>query len=159
MLDPPTKKWDVVVVPGAPVVALAEHKLLLGSQALNGLTGDASGGEGVAGIVELSVGETGLDGAPILGETKWMQVDAPAMDVLKFDPDWKPVLPRHKAERDQELQEAFQLVSVNGKVKVLMGPRLTSNQGIDRPAAGNAGSHAPGGYVAEQAGYVAGVHG
>ena len=49
--------------------------------------------------------KAGLDGAPILCETKWMQVDPPAKNVLKFDPDWKPVLSRHKAERDQQGQE------------------------------------------------------
>jgi hypothetical protein len=159
MINPPTKKWDVVVVPGAPAVALAERKLLLGRQAVDGLTCDASGGEGVAGIVELSALKAGLDGAPILGETKWMQVDPPAKSVLKFDPGWKPVLSRHKAARDQQGQEPFQLVSINGKVKILMGPRLTSKQGVDRPAACNAGSNALGGYVAQKAGYVAGLHG
>ena len=118
-----------MVVPGAPVVALAERKLLWAVEALDGLTCDASGGEGVAGIVELSALKAGLDGAPILGETKKrMQVDPPAKDVLKFDPDWKPVLSRHKAERDQQGQEPLQLLSINGKVKILMGPRLTSRQ-------------------------------
>ena len=88
-----------------------------------------------------------------------MQVDPPAKDVLKFDPDWKPVLSRHKAECDQQVQEPLQLVSINGKVKILMGPRLTPKQGVDSPAARNAGSHALGGYVAKKAGYVAGLHG
>jgi hypothetical protein len=159
MIDPPAEKWDVVVIPGAPLVALAERKLLLGGQAVDGLTCDASGREGVAGIVELSVPEASLDRAPILGESKWMQIDTPVKNVLKFDPDWKPVLSRHKAERDQQVQEPFQLVSINGKVKILMGPRLTSNQRVNRPAARNEGSHALSGYVAQKAGYVAGLHG
>jgi hypothetical protein len=131
----------------------------LGGQAVDGLTCDASGREGVAGIVELSVPEASLDRAPILGESKWMQIDTPVKNVLKFDPDWKPVLSRHKAERDQQVQEPFQLVSINGKVKILMGPHLASNQRVNRPAARNAGSHALSGYVAQKAGYVAGLHG
>jgi hypothetical protein len=44
MVDPLTEQWDVVVVPAAPAVALAEHKLLLGGQAVNGSTCDASVG-------------------------------------------------------------------------------------------------------------------
>jgi hypothetical protein len=88
-----------------------------------------------------------------------MQIDTPVKNVVKFDPDWKPVLSRHKAERDQQVQEPFQLVSINGKVKILMGPRLTSNQRVNRPAARNEGSHALSGYVAQKAGYVAGLHG
>ena len=148
-----------MVVPAAPVVALAERKLLLGGQAVDGSTCDASGDEGVAGIVELGAPEVGLDGAPVHGETKWMQVDSPAKDVVKFDPDGKPVLSWHKAERGQKVQESVQLVGIDGEVKVMMEPRLTSEQGVDRPAACDAGSYALGGYVVEQAGYVAGLHG
>ena len=148
-----------MVVPVAPVVALAERKLLSGGQAVDGATCDASGGEGVAGIEKASALETGLDGAPIVGETKWMQVDSPAKDVLDFDPDWKPVLSRHKAKGGQKVQDFVKLVGIDGEVKVMMVPCLTSEQGVDRPAACDAGSHAFGGYLAKQAGDIAGVHG
>ena len=148
-----------MVVPVAPVVALAERKLLLGGQAVDGSTCDASGGEGVTGVVEVGVPEAGLDGPPILGETKWVQIDSSAKGVLEFDPDWKPVLSWHKGEGGQKVQEFVLLVGINGEVKIMMVTCLTSKQGVDRPAARNAGSHALGGYVAKKAGYVAGLHG
>lgn len=110
--NPPTEKCDVVVVPVAPVVVLAERKLLLGGQAVDGSTCDASGGEGVTGIVKVGVPEAGLDGASILGEMKWMQVDSPAKDVLEFDPDWKPVLSWREAEGGQNVQERFTTVAL-----------------------------------------------
>ena len=131
-----------MVVPIAPGVALAERQLLLGGQAVDGSTRDASGGEGVVGIVEVSAAEAGLDGAPILRETKWMQIDSSAKRVLEFDPDWKPVLPRHKGKGGQKVQEFVQLVGIDGEVKIMMVPCLTSEQGVNRPAACDASSHA-----------------
>jgi hypothetical protein len=148
-----------VVVLVAPFVALAEHQLLLGGEAVDGSTCDASGGEGVAGIVKVSAPEAGLDGAPILSEPKWMQVNSTAKDVLKLDPYRKPVLPWQKPKGGQKGQESVQLVGIDGEVKVVMVPCLTSQQGVDRPAACNAGLYALGGDVAEQAGDVAGFHG
>jgi hypothetical protein len=124
--DAPTEKCDVVVITVAPVVALAERKLLLGGQAVDGSACDAAGGEGVAGIVEVSAPEAGLDCTPILGEPKWMYVDSPAKDVLEFDPDWKPVLSWLEAECGEKAQECVQLVGINGQVEVMMVPRLIS---------------------------------
>jgi hypothetical protein len=141
---PPTENRDVVVVAIAPGVALAEGQLLLRGQAVDGSTRDGSGGVGIAGIVEVGAAEAGLDGAPILGETKWMQIDSSAKGVLEFDPDRKPVLSRHKGESSQKLQEFVQLVGIDGEVKIMMGTCLTSEQGVDRPAACDAGSHAVG---------------
>ena len=106
------REGDVVVVLAAPGVALAEFKLLSGRQAVDRLTCDASSGEGVAGVVELGAPEAGLDGASILGETEWMQVDPTAKAVLKFNPDREPVLPGHKAERVE--RKAFPDRSVRG---------------------------------------------
>ena len=90
-----------MVIPVAPVEAVAERKLLLGGQAVDGSTCDASGGEGVARIVELVAPEAGLDSAPVLSESEWMQVDSTAKIVLEFDPDGKPVHSWRKAERGQ----------------------------------------------------------
>ena len=39
-----------------------------------------------------------------------------------------------------------------------MVPRLITEQGVDRPAACDAGAYPLCGHVAEQAGYVAGLH-
>ena len=110
MAGPPTEKCDVVVVPVAPVVALAERQLLSGGQAFDGSICDASGGEGVAGIAKVSAPKAGLNGAAILGEPKRMQVDSPATAVLKLDPYRKPVLPWQKAEGGQKAQGSVRLI-------------------------------------------------
>ena len=54
---------------------------------------------------------------------------------------------------------SFQLVGINGEVEVMTVPRLMAEQGVDRPTACNAGTYTLSGHVADQAGYVAGLHG
>ena len=74
-----------------PGVPLTEAELLLGGEAVDGLTGDLAGCEGVSGIAELSAPQTGLDGTAVLSESEGVQVDALAVLVLNLDPHRQPV--------------------------------------------------------------------
>ena len=123
-----------------PCIAHAERELLPSGQATNRTASDRSGGEGVAGIEEVSAVQSGLNRTAVPCEAKRMQINSTAV-VFKFDPNRKPVLSRGIAEPGEEGQDLVELLGVNGEVKIMMAPGPAPEQGVDCPAACDPGSY------------------
>ena len=124
-----------------PCIAHAEGELLPSGQATNRPASDRSGGEGAAGIEEVSAVQSGLNRTAVPCEAKRMQINSTAV-VFKFDPNHrKPVLSRGIAEPGEEGQDLVELLGVNGEVKIMMAPGPAPEQGVDCPAACDPGSY------------------
>ena len=126
---------DIMKINIAPGVPLTEAELLLGGEAVDGLTGDHASCEGVGGVAELSAFQTGLDGTAVLSEGEGVQVDALAVLVLNLDPHRQPVDRGRIAQFRQEGHDLAELCGIHRQVKIAVRPGLVTQERIYRPAA------------------------
>ena len=120
------------VAPGAP---LTEAELLLGGEAVDGLTGDLASGEGVGGVTKLGAFQTGLDGTAVHSEGERVQVDALAPLVGNLDPHRQPVDRGRIAQFCWEGHDLAEMCGVHRQVKIAVRPGLVAQERIYRPAA------------------------